>query len=260
MSEETAPQRRKKPIAINAIRTADIIGCLRRGVSDFLQAPVHGVFFGGIFAAGGIAIYLLLYRFNTPWLILPLAIGFPLIGPFAAVGLYETSRRIDAGEPLVWKEILGVVFRQRERELSWMAFVVLFVFWIWVYQVRLLTALFLGFRSMGSVDSFLDTVLHSPEGWSFLATGTVVGGILALALFSITVISIPMLLDRNVDFVTAIVTSVRAVAENPVAMIGFGALVTVLAILAMLPMFLGLIVVMPVLGHATWHLYKRAIP
>jgi len=260
MAEESTPQRRKKPIAINQIRPADIVECLRRGVSDFFRAPVHGVFFGGIFAAGGIAIYLLLYRYNTPWLILPLAIGFPLIGPFAAVGLYETSRRIDAGEPLEWKEILGVVFRQRERELSWMAFVVLFVFWIWVYQVRLLTALFLGFRSMGSIDSFLNTVLNTPEGISFLATGTVVGGILALALFSITVISIPMLLDRDVDFVTAIVTSVRAVSENPVAMIGFGALVTVLAILAMLPMFIGLVVAMPILGHATWHLYKRAIP
>ena len=260
MAEESTPQRRKKPIAINQIRPADIVECLRRGVSDFFRAPVHGVFFGGIFAAGGIAIYLLLYRYNTPWLILPLAIGFPLIGPFAAVGLYETSRRIDAGEPLEWKEILGVVFRQRERELSWMAFVVLFVFWIWVYQVRLLTALFLGFRSMGSIDSFLNTVLNTPEGISFLATGTVVGGILALALFSITVISIPMLLDRDVDFVTAIVTSGRAVSENPVAMIGFGALVTVLAILAMLPMFIGLVVAMPILGHATWHLYKRAIP
>jgi uncharacterized membrane protein len=260
MAGETTASRRKKSIEINPIRPSDVITALRRGISDFLKAPVHGVFFGGIFAAGGILIYLLLYRFDTPWLILPLAIGFPLIGPFAAVGLYETSRRIEAGEPLVWKAILGVVFRQRERELSWMAFVVLFVFWIWVYQIRLLTALFLGFRSMGSMESFIQTITTSREGIAFLITGTAVGGVLALVLFSVTVISIPMLLERQVDFVTAIVTSVRAVAENPVAMIGFGALVTVLAILAMLPMFLGLIIVMPILGHATWHLYKKAIP
>jgi uncharacterized membrane protein len=259
VTDEKAIAPRRAAIVINDLTLGDVFACLARGVSDFYRAPVHGLFFGGIFTLGGIAMYLLLHYYHAPWLILPLAIGFPLIGPFAAVGIYETSRRLAEGEPLSWKAILGVVLRQRERELSWMAFVVLFVFWVWIYQVRLLTALFLGFKSISTMKSFMAIVTGTSEGMAFIATGTVVGGVLALALFSVTVISIPMLLEREVDFVTAIATSVKTVAQNPVAMIGFGVIVTVLAILAMAPLFLGLMVVMPVLGHATWHLYKKAI-
>ncbi len=257
MPEQVA--QRRAALVINKITPRDVIACLANGVSDFLRAPLHGLFFGGIFALGGILMFALLQRYHAVWMIVPLAIGFPLIGPFAAVGIYETSRRIAEGEPLQWKAILGVVFRQRERELSWMAFVVLFVFWVWVYQVRLLTALFLGFKPISTLKSFYEVVTGSSEGLAFLATGTVVGGFLALALFSLTVIAIPLLMEREVDFVTAIVTSVKAVAENPVAMIGFGVIVTVLAIAAMLPLFLGLPVIMPILGHATWHIYKKAI-
>ncbi|MCU0790117.1 MAG: DUF2189 domain-containing protein [Nitratireductor sp.] len=259
MSDQDAVAQRRAAPVINSVTLGDVFASLGKGFSDFLRAPVHGIFFGGIFAAGGILMFVLLERYHSPWLIIPLAIGFPLIGPFAAVGLYETSRRIAEGEPLEWKAILGVVFRQRERELSWMAFVVLFIFWVWIYQVRLLTALFLGFKPISTIQSFTDVVLHSQEGLAFLATGTIVGGLLALALFSVTVISIPMLMEREVDFVTAIVTSVKTVAANPVSMICFGAIVTVLAIAAMIPLFLGLLVVMPVLGHTTWHIYKKAI-
>ncbi len=244
---------------INAIGMGDVTGALKQGIADFIRAPQYGLFFGGIYAVGGLLVLYFLYRLEMPWLILPIAIGFPLIGPFVAVGLYETSRRLEAGEKLSWPAILGHVFRQRERELSWMAFVVLFVFWIWLYQVRLLTAIFLGFKSMSTIESFLNVVTSSTEGIAYLAVGTLVGGFLALVLFSTTVISTPLLMERELDFVTAIITSVKTVMENPVPMITFGFLVAVLAILALLPAFLGLLVVLPVLGHATWHLYRRAI-
>jgi uncharacterized membrane protein len=141
--------------------------------------------------------------------------------------------------------------------MGWMAFVVLFVFWIWMYQVRLLFALFIGYRGFSSMDDFL-AFLGTGQGMTFLAVGTVVGGVLATALYSLTVISMPLLLDREMDFITAIITSVRTVIENPVAMLSFGAIVALLTFAAMLPMFLGLFVVLPVLGHATWHLYERA--
>lgn len=260
MTEQQPQYMRKPRITINKLAISDVTGALSKGVSDFFAAPLYGVFFGGVFAAGGILMYLLLYRFDAPWLIIPLAIGFPLIGPFAAVGLYEVSRRLQSGEPLEWSSILGVVFRQRERELAWMAFVVLFVFWVWVYQIRLLMALFLGFKRVSTLDSFLNVIVGTQEGLLFLATGTIIGGLLAVGLFAITVMAIPMLMEREIDFVTASATSVRTVTENPVAMLFFAAVVTVFAFVAMAPMFLGLLFVMPVLGHATWHLYKKALP
>ncbi|MEZ5872153.1 MAG: DUF2189 domain-containing protein [Nitratireductor sp.] len=244
---------------IRSIGPTVVFSAIAKGFSDFFRAPLYGLFFGGVYTLGGIAMLLFLYRLNMPWLILPIAIGFPLIGPFIAVGLYEVSRRLSEGESLNWKGILGVIFRQRERELSWMAFVVLFVFWIWLYQIRLLTAIFLGFRSMSSIEAFLNIATSTTEGISFLVVGTIFGGVLATVLYASTVIAIPLLLEREYDFVTAVITSFKTVIQNPLPMLVFAAIVTVAAIAAMVPFFLGLLVVLPVLGHATWHLYKAVI-
>ncbi|MDZ7603283.1 MAG: DUF2189 domain-containing protein [Hoeflea sp.] len=243
---------------LRTITLEDVKASLRDGWADFLAHPGFGLFFGGIYMLGGLAILGFLNSIGAPWMIIPLAIGFPLLGPFVAVGLYEISRRRHEGEPVTRKGVLAQVFYQRERQLGWMAFVVMFIFWVWVYQVRLLLALFLGFKSFSSWDRFTAIVLYTPEGWGFLVVGTLVGGILALVLFSTTVISLPMLAEREVDFVTAMITSVAAVVKNPVPMLGFGFIVGVLTLVALLPAFAGLLVVLPVLGHATWHLYRRA--
>lgn len=245
--------------AINPITCRDVIACIALGWGDFARAPMVGLFFGGFYAAGGLFILAALQYFHQTWMIFPVAIGFPLVGPFVAAGLYETSRRLDAGEAMSWRAIMGAVFRQRERELGWMAFVVLFVFWIWMYQIRLLTAIFLGFQSMSTVDAFLRVLATTSEGAIFLAVGTLVGGFLAFVLFSTTVVAIPLLMEREHDFVTAIITSIRSVIVNPAPMLLFGVIVTATAILAMLPFFLGLLVALPVLGHATWHLYRRVV-
>lgn len=234
----------------------DAIGAsLVAGLKDFARAPAYGLFFGAVFALGGIAIYLFLSIYNQPWMMLPIMIGFPLIGPFVAAGLYEVSRRLKAGEPLSWGAVLFAVFAQRERQMGWMAFVILFVFWIWVYQVRLLVALFMGFNTPATLEGFINIVLTTQSGIMFLIVGTLVGGVLALFLFSVTVVSMPLLLDSELDFVTAIITSFKAVTKNPAPMLFWGVVVTLLSILAMAPMFLGLLIVLPVLGHATWHLY-----
>ncbi len=248
-----------QPPKINHIGVDDVFLSLREGWSDFTRAPIIGLFFGGFYAVGGLIILAALNYFDQTWMIFPVAIGFPLIGPFVAAGLYETSRRLSAGEPIIWKEILSVVFSQREREMGWMAFVVLFIFWIWMYQIRLLTALFLGSQSMSSIEAFTDVITSTSDGLAYLATGTIVGGVLALVLFSTTVISMPLLMERSYDFVTALVTSIRAVITNLVPMLTFGFIVTVLAFIALVPFFLGLLIVLPVLGHATWHLYKKVI-
>lgn len=244
---------------VNAMTADDLRACLALGWADFKAAPQFGLFFGAIYAVGGLLIVQSLLVWNMSWLIYPLMIGFPLIGPFAAVGLYEVSRRRIAGEPLEWSGILGIVRQQSKRELSWMAFVMLFVFWVWMYQVRLLIALVLGRMSFGGLDGFLEVVFTTPQGWLFLALGHIIGAGLSLVMFSLTVTSIPMLMERKIDFVTAMVTSVRTVLASPVMMIGWGIIVTLAVIAAMVPAFLGLLVVLPVLGHTTWHIYKRAI-
>lgn len=253
---QAAPQPKMR---INHLDMKDVKAALADGFADFRRYPVFGLFFGGIYALGGIFIVVMLSFYHLPWMIIPVAIGFPLIGPFVAVGLYEISRRHERGEEITWRGVLTEVFRQRERQLSWMAFVVLFVFWIWIYQVRLLLALFLGFKIPASLDAFATMVTTTPEGMLFLLVGTIVGGVIATVLFSLTVISMPLLLDHEIDFVTAMLTSIRTVTENPVAMLSFGLIVAVTAILALVPLFAGLFVALPVLGHATWHLYRRAI-
>ena len=260
IEEETIPFTPRPPVVrINTISFADVRAALAAGWRDFLRAPLIGLFFGGIYAAGGIAIFLLLKVYHEPWWIIPIAVGFPLIGPFVAVGLYETSRRIAAGQPLKLGEILMVIFAQRKRQVAWMAFVVLFIFWMWLYEVRMLLAIFLGFKSFSSIDEFWTVVTTTPEGMGFLAVGSGVGAVISYVLFCTTVVGIPLLLDREFDLITGIIYSFKAVFQNLAPMIGFGILVVALTFAAFVPMFLGLLVVLPVLGHATWHLYKAVV-
>jgi uncharacterized membrane protein len=259
MEEQAIHSGQTPKFRVNRLMGSDVTAAFRDGWRDFRRYPAIGLFFGAIYAAGGLFIAVVLVHYHLPWMIIPVAIGFPLIGPFVAVGLYDVSRRHHRGEEFRWSAVLTEVFRQRERQLSWMAFVVLFIFWIWIYQVRLLMALFLGFRIPASLDAFGHLLISTPQGLLFLAVGTVVGAVLATILFTATVISMPLLLDYDIDFITAMLTSMRVVLENPLPMLAFGALVATLAILALLPGFLGLLIVLPVAGHATWHLYRRAI-
>jgi len=244
---------------VQIVTAADIRAALKAGVQDFLRAPQYGLFFGGIYAVGGLFILACLYVFEMPWMIIPVAIGFPLIGPFVAVGLYEVSRRRAAGIPLKWRDVLFVVLQQHRRELGWMCFVVLFVFWIWIYQVRILLAIFLGYASFESIWDFVETVTTTVEGLGFIGVGTLVGGFLSLVLYSATVIAMPLLLDRELDFISAMIVSFKTVIANPVTMIGWAIVIIALTVLALLPAFLGLFVILPMLGHATWHLYTRAV-
>ncbi len=244
---------------INKIGFSDIGQALGQGWHDFMRAPLYGLIFGGFYAVGGLAILAALTVYDMPWMIIPVAIGFPLIGPFVAVGLYEVSRRLQAGEPLNMGEIFAIMFRQKDRQLGWMAFVILFIFWIWVYQVRLLLALFLGFKSFSSIGMFLTVITTTSEGLGFLAVGTLVGAGIAFVLYASTVVAMPLLLERELDFVSAIITSFKAVTMNFVPMLGFAAVIVVFTFVAMVPAFLGLVLALPVLGHATWHLYKKLV-
>ncbi len=243
---------------VRRVAATDIAEALVEGLRDFQALPLYGLAFGALYAAGGIIIVLCLTAFGMVYLAYPLAAGFALIGPFVAIGLYDVSRRRESGEPVSVAAIWTTV-RSRS-EIGWMAFVTLFVFVIWMYQVRLWIALLLGLNaSFSSLHEFITVVLTTSEGMLFLAVGNIVGAMLSLILFSLTVVSFPLLLDREVDFVTAMVTSVRAVVASPVPMIGWAAVIVMLLIVSALPYFLGLLVTLPVLGHATWHLYRRIV-
>lgn len=245
---------------VRSVTVGDIAEALAEGLRDFQSAPIYGLTFGGLYAVGGILIVLSVSALGASYLAYPLAAGFALIGPFVAVGLYEVSRRRETGQPLSWSVVLQTIVSQGHRELGWMAFVTVFVFVVWMYQIRLLIALMLGLKSFATLRDFLTVLTTTPEGWLFLIIGHLLGAILSLVLFSLTVVSFPLLLDRDLDFVTAMITSVRAVVASPGPMIGWAAVVVVLMIVACLPAFLGLLFVLPVLGHATWHLYRRIVP
>jgi uncharacterized membrane protein len=259
MSDDVAAYQPPRLPGVRVVTVADLRAALASGWSDFVHAPQFGLFFSGIYVVGGLLILAFLTVFAAPWLIIPVAVGFPLIGPFVAVGLYEVSRRRSAGEPLRWKPVLSVVFQQRNRQLGWTAFLVLFIFWIWIYQVRLLLALFLQSKGLSSIGGFITTVTTTPEGFGFLAVGTCVGAVLAFVLYATTVITMPLLLDRDPDVVSAMIVSFKTIQQSPKVMIGWGVFIAILTLIALVPAFLGLLVVLPVLGHATWHLYVRAV-
>lgn len=243
---------------IRKISVNDVYSALTEGWADFRAAPNFGLFFGGIYAVAGIFIFLQLVAWSQPLWIIPLACAFPLIGPFVAIGLYEVSRRRETGEPLVWSEILTSVWGQRNGQMPFLAFVVLMGFMVWIWFARLLVAVVLG-RMSFAVYSDLNILFTTGSGLTLLFFGTIVGGIIAFCIFSFSVMAVPMLLDRDVDFVTAMITSVDTVKANPKAMFTWAWIVVAVLVVGMIPFFLGLVVALPVLGHGTWHLYRKAI-
>lgn len=243
---------------VNEVDASDLRASLAAGWQDFRRAPVLGAAFSAVYVLGG---WLILWAMTTKgqvWWTLPASAGFPILGPFIACGFYEISRRLETGQPLVASEIFGVIFRQKDRQIPAIAAVIVVYFLFWNFLSHMIFALFLGNATMTNVSSSL-AVFLSPEGLAMLAFGTAVGAVFATLLFSLTVVSLPMLLDREVDFVTAMLTSFALVKENPGVMLGWGLLIATCLFVGMIPGFLGLFLVLPLFGHASWHLYRRAI-
>jgi len=228
---------------------------LRAGWRDFRRAPAFGLFFSAVYVLGGVVLWQVFAARGEEWWLVPFILGFPLLAPFAAIGLYEVSRRLEAGEPLYWPAVLGVVFAQKDRQLPSMAMVILLMFMFWVFVAHTTFALFMGTSALTNVSSSPE-VLLTGNGPAMLLTGGVIGGIFAALLFSFTVVGLPLLLEREVDFITAIITSVQAVLANAGAMAAWAAVIAGLLFLGMVPLFLGLFVALPVLGHASWHMYR----
>ena len=258
MSDATAPTPPSPPPIIRKVGFADIRAALSEGVGDFRRAPAFGLFFAAFYVVGGFIIFLQLKVLAQSYWVIPVAMGFPLLGPFAAVGLYEVSRRLEAGEPLDWAGVIGVIWRQKERQIPSLAVVVILIFLFWIYAAHLVFALFFGLKAMTNVMTSYD-ILFTVDGAIMLAVGTAVGAFLSFILFSITVVGLPLLLDREIDVVTAMVTSFRAVLTSPVPMLCFGVIAGAFMLIGIAPWFLGLFLALPILGHATWRLYRRAV-
>ena len=244
---------------INEVDASDLRASLALGWRDFRRAPLYGLVFSAVYVLGGLLITFAMTTKGQVWWTLPASAGFPILGPFIACGFYEISRRLEAGEPLRAGAIFGVIFRPKQNSgIPAMAAVIVVYFLFWNFLSHMIFALFLGNAVMTNVSSSL-AVFLSPEALMMLGFGTLVGAAFATLLFSLTVVSLPMLLDREVDFVTAMLTSFALVQANPRVMLGWGALIGLCLFLGMLPGFLGLFVVLPLFGHASWHLYRRAI-
>lgn len=234
----------------------DLRAALVAGWADFRRAPTYGFAFAAVYVLGGL--FLVFVSGGFLWQTLILSLGFPLLAPFAAVGLYEVSRRLERGEALDFAGVFGVIWRQKDRQIPWAGAIIVIYFLFYSFLAHMIFALFMGLSVMTNVSTSLDVFL-TPNGLTMIAVEIVVGGVMAFVLFGLTVLSLPLLLDKEMDFITAMILSFQALQANLSVMLTWAGIIAFTVFAAMVPAFLGLLVVLPVLGHATWHLYRRAL-
>lgn len=245
---------------VNAIDGRDLSESLRQGVDDFLAMPTHALFVGLIYPIVGVVLATFAFGTEVLPLVFPLAAGFALIGPFAAIGLYELSRRREQGLSTDWAYAFASLRRPAAGALAGFGLLLAVILASWLLAAQGIFWALYGDAAPVSVLDFVRDVLTTPRGWALIAVGNLVGFAFSLVVLAISVVSVPMLVDREVDMLTAIETSLAAFRRNPRTLTAWGFVVAGLLILGSLPLFVGLAVVMPILGHATWHLYRRIIP
>jgi uncharacterized membrane protein len=246
--------------AIRRVAVADLGLALARGYDDFLAYRTDVIFLCVLYPLVGLVLARLAFGYDLLPLIFPLASGFALVGPFAAVGLNEMSRRREAGMAVTWADAFGVFRSPSFGAIVLLGLVLMAIFLLWLLAAEAIYQTTLGPAPPASLAGFVQDVLATPEGWTMIGLGVGVGFLFALLVLAISVVSFPLLLDREVGIDTAVVTSVRAVFGNPGPMAAWGLIVAGGLVIASIPFFLGLIIVMPVLGHATWHLYRLIVP
>lgn len=245
--------------AIRQVTLADLGDALRKGIADFWARPSHYVLLMLIYPIIGIGLTLWMNGWNTWTMLYPLIGGFALIGPVAALPLYEISRRLEAGEDPSWRDAMQVVKSPAIGSILAVGAMLFVLFTLWLTSAQALYETLFGPSPPHTLSGLFNQVATSPNGPMLLLAGTGLGALFALVVLCTSVIAIPLLLDRDVGAYVAVETSVRAVLRNPVPMLAWGLLVGVGLFLGALPLFVGLAVVLPIFGHATWHLYRKLV-
>jgi uncharacterized membrane protein len=244
---------------VRSIGLSDLRDALAQGLDDFLAMPSHAVFLCLIYPVVGFALARMVLGYNVLPLLFPLAAGFALIGPVAALGLYEMSRRREMGLDVSWRHALDVFRSPSLGAILVLGLMLVAIFLTWIAVAQAIYVANFGYAPAASMPDFISQVLTTPAGWALIVVGNGVGFLFAVLVLTLTVVSFPLLLDRDVGVATAVLTSVRAVLANPFALAVWGLIVAALLVLGSIPAFFGLAVVMPVLGHATWHLYRKVV-
>ena len=257
----TPPERGPAPASdpvpeIAGLDLSDIRFALSRGWADWRAAPGLGFVFASVYVLGGMVLAFVSGGFVFQTLIL--ALGFPLFAPFAAVGLYETSRRLETGRPLDPYRIFGAVWREKDRQIPWAGAIIVIYFLFYSFLAHMIFALFMGTSPLTNISTSYEAFL-TPNGLTMIAVELAVGAVLGFILFALTAFSLPLMLHKEIDFMTAMLHSFAAVQANLGVMVLWAAIIGVTVVAAMAPVFLGLFVALPVLGHASWHLYRRAL-
>ena len=255
---QSGPDTAAAPV-IRTIGLSDLHRALQRGWEDFKAVPSHAIILCIIYPVLGLMLARAVHGYSVLPLLFPLAAGFALLGPFAALGLYEMSRRRERGEQATAWDALEVVRSPSFAAMVGLGVLLLALFVTWVATAQAIYIAAFGYAGATGVSDFAERVLTTPQGWWLIVVGCGVGFLFALVALCISVVSFPLMLDRHAGAGDAMVTSLRAVARNPVPMAAWGLIVAMLLVAGSLPAFLGLAVVIPLLGHATWHLYRETI-
>jgi uncharacterized membrane protein len=244
---------------IRKIGLSDLHRALQLGWEDFKAVPSHAIILCLIYPVLGLVLARTVLGYSVLPLLFPLAAGFALLGPFAALGLYELSRRRERGAPASAFDAIDVLRSPSFGAMLGLGTLLLALFVTWIATAQEIYVAAFGYEAAAGMPDFAKRVLTTPQGWWLIALGCGTGFLFALVALCVSVVSFPLMLDRHAGIGDAMVTSLRVVAQNPVPMAAWGLIVAVLLVAGSLPLFLGLAVVVPLLGHATWHLYRKVI-